>query len=90
MHHIKHVRKILQKKKPDSFNAYLEAMRLVNRKTLPVCSFHHKLIHDGKYDGISLKYLFDSFRKEGIGFNKAKATLLIEKASNISVKSDKN
>lgn len=90
MHHIKHVRKTLQKKKPESFNAYLEAMRLVNRKTLPLCKFHHHTVHTGKYDGDSLSNLFKSFKEKGVGFNKAKAKLLVEKASDISAKTDKN
>ena len=66
MHHIKHLKKVLVKKKKESFDAYLEAMRLVNRKTIPVCKQHHKDIHVGKFDGISLK-------KRGVGFNKTKA-----------------
>jgi hypothetical protein len=81
MHHIKHVRKTLVKKNPDTFDFYLEAMRLVNRKTLPVCKFHHGLIHSGKYDGESLNNLFKTFKKNGIGFNKSKAKALVSKAS---------
>jgi group II intron reverse transcriptase/maturase len=81
MHHIKHVRKTLQKISPSSYNYYLEVMRLTNRKTIPVCSHHHNLIHSGKYDGVSLKTVFDNFKREGIGFNKKKAEALIEKAS---------
>jgi group II intron reverse transcriptase/maturase len=81
MHHVKHVRKILQKKKPDSYNYYLEVMRLTNRKTIPVCLHHHNLIHSGKYDGVSLKTVFENFKKEGIGFNRKDAKALIEKAS---------
>ena len=81
MHHIKHVRKTLSKKKLGSFNYYLEAMRLVNRKTLPVCKYHHNLIHAGKYDKDSLSNLFDSFKKNGVGFNKNKAKALVSKAS---------
>ena len=81
MHHIKHVRKALSKKKPGSYNFYLEALRLVNRKTLPVCKFHHNLIHAGKYDGESLQSFFDSFKKNGVSFNEAKAKTLVHKAS---------
>ena len=81
MHHIKHVRKTLPKKKLGSFNYYLEAMRLVNRKTLPVCKYHHNLIHAGKYDKDSLSNLFDSFKKNGVGFDKNKAKALVSKAS---------
>jgi len=81
MHHVKHVRKTLSKKKSGTYDFYLEAMRLVNRKTLPVCKFHHGLIHAGKYNGESLKSLFNSFKENGVGFNKAKAEALIMKAS---------
>lgn len=56
-------------------------MRLVNRKTLPVCREHHLEIHSGKYDGTSLKKLFKTFESKGVGFNKLKAKLLIDKAS---------
>ena len=66
MHHIKHVRKTLQKKKPGSFNAYLEAMRLVNRKTLPLYKSHHHAVHSGNYDGDSLSNLFKSLKKKGL------------------------
>lgn len=89
MHHVKHVRKTLSKKKSGTYDFYLEAMRLVNRKTLPVCKFHHGLIHAGKYDGESLKSLFNSFKENGVGFNKAKAEALIMKASK-SGKPEKN
>ena len=81
MRHIKHVGKALQKKKPGNYNYYLEVMRLTNRKTIPVCSHHHNLIHSEKYDGVSLKTVFSNFKKEGIGFNKKKAEALIKKAS---------
>ena len=89
MHHVKHVRKTLSKKKSGTYDFYLEAMRLVNRKTLPVCKFHHGLIHAGKYDGESLKSLFNSFKENGVGFDKAKAEALIMKASK-SGKPEKN
>jgi len=89
MHHVKHVRKVLQKKQPNIFNYYLEVMRLVNRKTIPVCQYHHKLIHSGKYDGVSLKNIFKNFKNEGIGFNKNKAEALIKTASLCSDNSEK-
>jgi len=79
MHHIKHVRQVLKKKSPKSFNAYLEAMRLVNRKTLPVCREHHLQIHCGNYDGVSLKQLFAIFKSKGC--NELNAKSLIEKFS---------
>ena len=81
MHHLKHVRKVLRKKVPNSFNAYLEAMRIVNRKTLPVCREHHGMIHRGEYDGTSLKKLFESFKKNGVGYSKSKANQLLVRVS---------
>jgi len=64
MYHIKHVWKTLSKKKPCSFDFYLEAMRLVNRKTLPVCKYNHKLKHAGKFSEDSLSNFFESFKKK--------------------------
>jgi hypothetical protein len=69
IHHIKHVYKTLQNKKPGSFNAYLEAMRLVNRKTLPLCKYHQNLVHSGEYDGESLLNLL---KKKGLVLIKQK------------------
>lgn len=78
MHHVKHIRKSLRKKNPKSFDAYLEAMRIVNRKTLPVCKEHHNMIHSGVYSGESLSTLFDKFKSNGVGFNKKKARDLVK------------
>lgn len=80
MHHVKHIRKALKKLKPGTYNYWLTAMRLVNRKTLPVCKQHHKDIHDGVYDGESLRSLFNTFQSNGVGFNKRKVEALIAKA----------
>ena len=66
--------KLFLKKKSGTYDFHLG-------KTLPVCKFHHGLIHAGKYDGESLKNLFNSFKENGVGFNKAKAEALIMKAS---------
>jgi len=81
MQHIKHVRHVLKKKSPKSYNAYLEAMRLLNRKTLPVCREHHLQIHSGNYAGVSLKKLFATFTSKGVGFSELKAKSLIERSS---------
>lgn len=81
MRRINHVKKALAKKVPKSFNYYLEAMRLGNRKQIPVCKHHHDLIHAGKYDGVSLKVMFKNFKLMGYGFNQKKADALIKKAS---------
>lgn len=45
-------------------------MRLTNRKTIPICKYHHNLIHAGNYYGVLLKTVFKNFKKEGIGYNK--------------------
>jgi hypothetical protein len=79
MHHIKHVKKVLKEKKKSSFNVYLEAMRIVNRKTLPVCKPHHVMIHNGSYDGKSLKALFKSFKENGVSYSEEKAHQLLVK-----------
>jgi hypothetical protein len=73
MHHLKHVRQRLCHKKPGTFYAYLEVMRMVNRKTLPVCRKHHLEIHRG-----SLKQLFAAFNEQEVGFKMAKAKALIK------------
>jgi len=39
-------------------------MRLVNRKTLPVCKYNHKLKHAGKFSEDSLSNFFESFKKK--------------------------
>lgn len=54
MHHIKHGRKIGK-----NSTGFPRIMNLLNRKQIPVCRFHHKLIHDGNYDHIALSDLFD-------------------------------
>jgi len=81
IHHIKHVRQVLKKKYSKSFNMYLEAMRLVNRKTLPVCREHYLQIHSGDYDGVFLNKLFATFKSKGVGFNELNAKSLVEKSS---------
>jgi nicotine oxidoreductase len=54
MHHIKHVKNSNEK------IGFGRIMSLLNRKQIPVCKFHHKAIHDGKYDNISLSELYDT------------------------------
>ena len=50
MHHIKHVKKINQRLK-----GFERVMAKLNRKQIPVCNACHNKIHQGLYDGISLK-----------------------------------
>jgi retron-type reverse transcriptase len=54
MHHINHVRNTNERV------GFAKIMSLLNRKQIPVCKFHHKAIHDGKYDTISLSELYDT------------------------------
>ena len=52
MHHVKHIRKSNQKAQ-----GFTQLMSRLNRKQIPVCKNCHVQIHNGKYDGISLKEL---------------------------------
>lgn len=55
MHHIKKVREY----NTVAQTGFSGIMSSLNRKQVPVCKFHHDLIHDGKYDESSLKDLYD-------------------------------
>ena len=54
MHHIRHIRKLSNKRVATGFNRLLRAM---NRKQVPVCSDCHRKIHRGEYDGLKLSHL---------------------------------
>jgi group II intron reverse transcriptase/maturase len=54
MHHVRHIRKLSDKRKPVGFHRVL---RNLNRKQIPVCRTCHRKIHQGLYDGLSLKDL---------------------------------
>jgi hypothetical protein len=54
MHHIRHIRKLSNKRVATGFNRLLRAM---NRKQVPVCSDCHRKIHRGEYDGLKLSNL---------------------------------
>ena len=51
MHHVRHIRKLSDKKEPTGFNRVLRAL---NRKQIPVCLACHEKIHRGTYDGLKL------------------------------------
>jgi len=51
MHHVRHIRKLSDKKEPTGFNRVLRAL---NRKQIPVCPTCHGKIHRGTYDGLKL------------------------------------
>jgi len=53
MHHVRHIRKMDQRYE----KGFIKVMIALNRKQIPVCARCHKLIHDGQYDGMSLKDL---------------------------------
>jgi retron-type reverse transcriptase len=65
MHHVRSVAKVLCSTKPGSLNYYLEAMRMANRKTVPLCREHHLQVHRGAYDGPSLRALVGFFSDQG-------------------------
>lgn len=50
MHHVRHLRKMTQ----EQASGFTRVMIAMNRKQVPVCKRCHKLIHSGKYDGLSL------------------------------------
>lgn len=54
MHHVRHIRKLSQKREPSGFNRVL---RMLNRKQVPVCQVCHHKIHRGIYDGLRLSNL---------------------------------
>jgi group II intron reverse transcriptase/maturase len=54
MHHVRHIRKLSNKRVATGFNRLLRAM---NRKQVPVCSDCHRKIHRGEYDGLKLSNL---------------------------------
>jgi group II intron reverse transcriptase/maturase len=54
MHHVRHVRKLTNKRQAVGFNHILRA---INRKQIPVCTACHGKIHRGEYDGLRLSDL---------------------------------
>jgi len=52
LHHVKHIRKSNYKT-----SGFTTIMSKLNRKQIPVCSACHDKIHNGTYDGISLKQI---------------------------------
>jgi len=59
MHHIRHVRKMSDKKA----KGFIKLMAILNRKQVPVCRQCHLGIHSGKYDGLKLEDLAYDPRK---------------------------
>lgn len=54
MHHVRHVRKLTNKREATGFNHILRA---INRKQIPVCTVCHTKIHRGEYDSLKLSEL---------------------------------
>src|SRR5262249_55609244 len=53
MHHVRHMRKMGQRK----VTGFTAVLRALTRKQIPACKSCHKQIHRGAYDGISLSNL---------------------------------
>jgi group II intron reverse transcriptase/maturase len=51
MHHVRHLRKMTEKRA----KGFTRIMDALNRKQIPVCERCHRLIHAGRYNGLSLK-----------------------------------
>jgi group II intron reverse transcriptase/maturase len=54
MHHVRHLRKMDERKKKEGF---IRVMIALNRKQLPLCHECHSKVHRGEYDGIKLTNL---------------------------------
>ena len=54
MHHVRHIRKLSNKREATGFNRVL---RMLNRKQIPVCEMCHRKIHRGAYDSLKLSEL---------------------------------
>jgi group II intron reverse transcriptase/maturase len=60
MHHVRHIRKMDEKHE----RGFIRVMIALNRKQIPVCIRCHRLIHNGQYDGLSLKdFAYDPRRR---------------------------
>ena len=55
VHHLRHIKTINLK-----LNAFDQKLAAINRKQVPLCHTCHKLVHQGKYKGMSLKHLANS------------------------------
>jgi len=63
MHHVRHVRKMSDKKA----SGFTRVMAILNRKQIPVCEQCHQSIHSGKYDGLKLEDLaYDPRKSNGL------------------------
>lgn len=54
MHHVRAL------KSGKTSNTFMDVMRQINRKQIPVCKSCHIKIHAGKYDGLSLKKILSN------------------------------
>jgi group II intron reverse transcriptase/maturase len=61
LHHVRHIRKMDEKHE----KGFIRVMIALNRKQIPVCVRCHRLIHNGQYDGMSLKDLAYDPRRRG-------------------------
>lgn len=52
MHHVKHIKK-------GKVIGFTQVLKQLNRRMIPLCSKHHRDVHNGKYDNIKLNDLYD-------------------------------
>ena len=64
MHHVKHIRRRGRK-----YEGFDRVLRAINRKQVPLCHSCHRKIHNGQYDGISVKDAANQFYRN-LGFSK--------------------
>ena len=59
MHHVRHIRKMTERQ----VKGFTALLAKINRKQIPVCQECHRKIHNGTYDGLSIKDLAYDPRK---------------------------
>jgi group II intron reverse transcriptase/maturase len=65
IHHIKSARLAQKNTKVNSLKSWVNEKRLDNRNRIPLCSFHHRIVHIGEYQGKNLKnYVKASFKHD--------------------------
>jgi len=80
MHHVRHIRKMTDKQA----KGFTRVMAALNRKQVPVCKRCHRAIHNGEYDGLSIRDLaYDPRKPTLVGGNSYERTLSEWKGSQL-------
>jgi hypothetical protein len=69
IHHIKSARLAQRNTKVGSFKSWKNKKRLDSRNRIPLCSFHHIIVHRGEYQGKNLReYVKNKFKYDALEF----------------------